>query len=104
MERELMFKAWLQKWQPKNATVNFNKNSWQENTLLSYMNVLKNIVADLDITDTQVKKNLFDYGDSRMYFSAYKKIINHPKFKTLQYFPTAKKSLNRYLEFLQESK
>ncbi len=100
MEREELFKEWLQKWQPKNASVNFNKNSWAESTLLSYVNVLKNIVNDLKIDDQDVKKNLLAYDDAREYLIAYGKIINSENFKSLQYFPIAKKALKRYLDYL----
>ncbi|MBU1142585.1 MAG: hypothetical protein KKH92_02960 [Firmicutes bacterium] len=100
MEREELFKQWLQKWQPKNASVNFNKNLWSEKTLLAYVDVLKNIVDDLKIDKELVKKNLFEYNDAREYLIAYGKIINHENFKSLQYFPIAKKSLKRYLDYL----
>ena len=100
MEREKMFMQWLQKWQPKNASVNFSKNMWAETTLLAYSSVLKNIVNDLKIDNRHVKKNLFEYHDTREYLIAYKEIINHENFKSLQYFPIAKKSLKRYLDFL----
>ncbi len=100
MEREELFMQWLQRWQPKNASVNFNKNLWAEATLLAYLNVLKNIVDDLRIDNQQVKRNLFEYDDAREYLIAYGKIINHENFKSLQYFPIAKKSLKRYLDFL----
>jgi hypothetical protein len=100
MTREELFMQWLQKWQPKNASVNFNKNIWSEKTLLSYVNILKNIVNDLKIDDQLIKKNLFEYGDSREYLIVYGKIINHENFKSLQYFPIAKKSLKRYIDFL----
>lgn len=103
-QREQMFRQWLQEWQPKNASVNFTKNIWQEATLSAYANVLKNIVTDLKIDNQQVKKNLFEYDDAREYLIVYGKIINHDKFKSLQYFPTAKKSLKRYLDFLYELK
>ncbi|GEM_PF-1192927 len=104
MEREQMFRKWLQNWQPKNASVNFNKNSWKEATLSAYTNVLKNIVNDLEIDDEQVKKNLFEYNNAREYLIVYGKIINHDKFKSLEYFPIAKKSLKRYLDFLYKMK
>lgn len=100
MEREKMFMQWLQKWQPKNASVNFNKNLWAESTLLAYANVLKNIVSDLKIDDQNIKKNLLEYDHVSEYLLAYGKIINHANFKSLQYFPIAKKSLKRYLDFL----
>jgi len=104
MEREQIFRQWLQEWQPKNISVNFNKNSWQEATLSAYMNVLKNIVSDLKLEDQQIKKNLLEYDDAREYLIVYGKIINHDKFKSLHYFPIAKKSLKRYLDFLYELK
>jgi predicted restriction endonuclease len=104
MEREEMFMRWLQKWQPKNATVNFNKNLWAETTLLAYSSVLKNIVDDLKIDNQHIKKNLFEYSDARKYLIAYREIISHENFKSLKYFPIAKKSLNRYLDFLSGSK
>jgi len=104
MEREEMFMQWLQRWQPKNANVNFNKNLWAETTLLAYTSVLKNIVYDLKIDKQHVKKNLFDYDDAREYLIVYGEIINHQNFKSLQYFPIAKKSLKRYLDFLYELK
>ena len=91
MEREQMFRQWLPGWKPKNASVNFNGNLWKEDTLSDYTSVLKNIVTDLKIDDTQVKKNLFEYDDAIEYLIAYGKIINHDKFKSLQYFPIAKK-------------
>jgi hypothetical protein len=100
MEREELFKQWLQKWQPKNAEVNFNKNMFAEKTLLAYVNVLKNIVDDLKIEDVLIKKNLLEYDNAREYLVVYGKIINHEHFKSLQYFPLAKKSLKRYLDFL----
>jgi len=101
MEREAMFIQWLQKWQPKNATVNFNKNTWSDSTLNAYTSVLKNIVYDLKIDNQNVKMNLFEYGDARKYLIAYGEIINHDNFKSLQYYPIAKKALKRYLDFLQ---
>ncbi|MDO9630033.1 MAG: hypothetical protein Q7I99_09055 [Acholeplasmataceae bacterium] len=100
MEREEMFMQWLQKWQPKNASVNFNVNLWAESTLLAYTSVLKNVVYDLKIDNQNVKKNLLEYDNVREYLIAYGEIINHKSFKSLQYFPTAKKSLKRYLDFL----
>ncbi len=104
MGREKIFRKWLINWQPKNANVNFKKNVWKEETLVAYMNVLKNIVTDLKIDDKKVKKNLLDYGNAREYTIIYKRIINHVDFKTLQYFPLARKTLKRYLDFLYDSK
>lgn len=104
MEYEQMFRQWLPTWQPKNANVNFNKNIWKEETLSTYMNVLKNIVNDLNIDKEQIKKNLFEYDDAREYLIAYGKIINHDSFRSLQYYPIAKKALKRYLDFLYEFK
>lgn len=104
MEREELFKQWLQRWQPKNASVNFNKNVWAETTLLAYTSVLKNIVDDLKIDNQHIKKNLFEYDDARAYLIVYGKIINHEHFKSLQHLPIAKKALKRYLDFLYELK
>lgn len=104
MDREQKFRKWLTEWQPKHATVNFNKNVWKESTLSNYMDVLKNIVSDLGIEDPKIKKNLFEYDLAKDYLIVYKKVINHNKFKTLQYFPIAKKSLKRYQDFLYEIK
>ena len=102
MDIEVLFKKWLINWQPKHASVNFKKNTWQETTLLAYINVLKDIVSDLKIEDTSIKKNLLDYSDPKNYFIAYKRITNHDNFKSLQYFPLAKKVLKRYLDFLYD--
>lgn len=104
MDKEQMFKKWLLNWQPKNANVNFNANLWHESTLIGYTNVLKNIVSDLKIDEKQVKKNLFEYNNPREYLIAYGIIINHQNFKSLQYYPLAKKSLKRYLDFLYDLK
>ncbi len=104
MDREKMFSQWLPKWSPKNTTVNFNKNQWQESTLSAYTSVLKNIVSDLEMNDQHVKNNLFDYIDVREYLVVYRKIIDHDKFRSLQYYPIAKKALKRYLDFLYELK
>lgn len=104
MEREQMFRQWLLNWQPKNANVNFNANLWQADTLTAYMNVLKNIVNDLKIDDPKVKKNLLEYDNARAYLIVYGIIINHQNFRSLQYFPVAKKSLKRYLDFLYQLK
>ncbi|MBU1093535.1 MAG: hypothetical protein KKH01_03640 [Firmicutes bacterium] len=104
MEREQLFKKWLQGWQPKNANVNFSKNVWQDSTLSAYTDVLKHIVNDLKISDEMIKKNLFDYDQSREYLVAYGKIMNHDHFKSLKYYPIAKKSLKRYLDFLYQLK
>ena len=103
MDREQKFKKWLVEWQPKHTTVNFNKNVWREETLTAYTDVLKKVVTDLKITDIKIKKNLFDYHLPKVYFNVYKMIINHDNFKSLEYFPMAKKSLKRYLDFLYES-
>ncbi|MDI6453786.1 hypothetical protein [Peloplasma aerotolerans] len=100
MKREEMFIQYLQKWQSKNASVNFNKNLWAETTLLAYSSVLKNIVYDLKIDNKHIKKNLYEYDDAKEYLIAYREIINHENFKSLQNFPIAKKSLGRYLDFL----
>ncbi|BCR35247.1 hypothetical protein [Mariniplasma anaerobium] len=104
MDLEQLYRKWLVNWQPKHANVNFKKNSWQETTLLAYMNVIKNVVNDLKIEDPSIKQNLFDYSDPKKYTIAYHKIINHSNFKSLQYYPLAKKSLKRYLDFLYDLK
>ena len=64
----------------------------------------KNIVKDLGLEDPQVKHNLFEYSNPVEYLIAYGKIVNHVKFKSLQYFSIAKKALKRYQDFLFESK
>lgn len=104
MERELVFRQWLRVWKPKNPKAVFNGGLWKEGTLTEYIRILKRIVNDLNIDDQHVKKNLFEYGESREYLIVYGKIINHDKFKSLEYFPTAKKALKRYLDFLYELK
>jgi hypothetical protein len=104
MDLEQMFRKWLINWQPKHANVNFKKNVWQEKTLLAYMNVIKDVVGDLKIDDESIKKNLFEYSDPKKYNVAYNKIINHSNFRSLQYYPVAKKSLKRYLDFLYDLK
>lgn len=104
MNQEQLFKKYLVNWQPKHANVNFKKNQWQESTLLAYMDVLKHIVDDLKIDTQKKNKNLLDYHDAKAYFIIYKEIIDHPQFKSLQYYPIAKKALKRYLDFLYEQK
>ncbi len=104
MEREQMFREWLPRWKPKNAGAYFTGNLWKEDTISTYTRVLKNIVTDLGLDDPQVKKNLFEYDDAIEYLIAYGKITNHAKFKSLQYFPIAKKALKRYQDFLYDLK
>ncbi|PKK96713.1 MAG: hypothetical protein CVV58_04950 [Tenericutes bacterium HGW-Tenericutes-3] len=104
MDQELRFKQWLINWQPKNVTVNFGKNVWKEETLIAYTDALKNITSDLNIDENKIKKNLFDYVNTRKYLIAYEKIVNHPNFKSLKYYPIAKKALTRYKDFLFDSK
>ncbi len=104
MDKEQMYKEWLIEWKPKNASSSLNGGSWREDTLIEYARVLKVIVSDLKIDDQQVKMNLFEYENARVYLIAYGKIINHINFKSLQYFPVAKKSLKRYLDFLYQLK
>lgn len=104
MNLEQMYRKWLINWQPKHANVNFKKNAWQDTTLLAYVDVIKGVVSDLKIDDERIKRNLFEYSDPKTYAIAYQKIINHQNFKSLQYYPVAKKSLKRYLDFLYDLK
>ena len=104
MEREKMFTEWLKVWKPKNANQTYKGGPWKEETLALYIKILKTIVRDLKIDDPSIKQNLFEYRQAGEYLMIYGKIINHPQFKSLQYYPIAQKSLKRYFEFLEQLK